>query len=72
MCVGGFQIIIIVSHTVGRVLVIAWFNDCVLGRSGRIANPIIAMIDPVPYYSIHARLCLRIYQLQTQEILTIR
>ena len=37
------------SHsTVGRVL-IAWFNDCVLGRSGQIANPIIAMIDLVPY-----------------------
>ena len=48
------------SIPVGRFL-IAWFNDCVLGKSGQIANPIIAMVDPVPYYSIRARLCLRIY-----------
>ena len=46
--------------TVGRVL-IAWFNDCALGKSGQIANPIIAMVDPVPCYSVRARLCLRIY-----------
>ena len=40
------------SSTIGRVL-IAWFNDCVLRKSGQIANPIIAMVDPVPYYNIH-------------------
>ena len=28
---------------------------CVLVKSGQIANPIIAMDDPVPYYSIRAR-----------------
>ena len=36
-------------------------NDCVLVKIGQIANPIIAMDDPVPYCSIRARLCLRIY-----------
>ena len=39
--------------TVGTVL-IAWFHDCVLGKSGQIANPIMAMVDPVPYYCICA------------------
>ena len=34
---------------------------CVLVKSGQIANPIIAMDDPVPYCSIRACLCLRIY-----------
>ena len=29
-----------------------WFNDHVLGKSGQTANPIIAIVDPVPYYSI--------------------
>ena len=46
--------------TVGRVLIV-WFNDGILGKSGQIANPIIAMADPVPYYSMRAHLCLRIY-----------
>ena len=46
--------------TVGRVL-IAQFNKCVLAKSGQIANPIITMDDPVPYCSVRARLCLRIY-----------
>ena len=32
---------------------IAWFNDCVLVKSGQIANPIIAMVNPVLYCSIH-------------------
>ena len=45
--------------TVERVL-IAWFNDCVLPWSSQIANLIIALIDPVPYYRIRASLCLRI------------
>ena len=36
-------------------------NNCVLVKSGQIANPIIAIDDPVPYCSIRARLCLRIY-----------
>ena len=49
---------------IGRVL-IAWFNDCILGKSGQIANPRIAMVNPVPYmymyYSIPASVCLRIY-----------
>ena len=48
------------QHTVGWVL-IAQFNDCVLVKSGQIANPIIVMDDPVPYCSIRACLCLRIY-----------
>ena len=29
-----------------------WFNDYVLDKSGQIANPIIAKVDPIPYYSI--------------------
>ena len=44
---------------VGRVL-IGWFNDRIQGRSGQIANPIIAMVDPVLYYSIvyaHVYVC---------------
>ena len=47
-------------YTIGQFL-IAWFNDCILDESGQNANPIIAKVDPVPYYSIHACLCLRIY-----------
>ena len=31
--------------TVGLFL-IAWFNDWVLGKSGQIANPVIANVDP--------------------------
>ena len=42
MCTGAAR------YTVGRVL-IARFNDCILGQSGQIANPIIAMVDPIPY-----------------------
>ena len=59
-------------YTVGRVL-IAWFNDCVVGRSGQIANSIIAMVDPVRYYSIHTHVnvCESI-NLRMQEILAIR
>ena len=37
--------------TVGQVLN-AWFNDCVVGKSGPSTNPIIANVDPVPYNSI--------------------
>ena len=37
-----------INNTIGRFL-IAWFNECVLGKSGQIANPIIAMVDPVLY-----------------------
>ena len=37
------------TDTIGRV-VIAWFNDRILGKSGQISNPIIAMVDPLPYY----------------------
>ena len=29
------------------------YNNCILVNSGQIANPIIMMVDPVPYYSIH-------------------
>ena len=43
--------------TIGWVLN-ALFNDCVLGKSGQIANPMIAKVDPIPYYEIHAHLCL--------------
>ena len=38
---------------IGRVL-IAWFNDHVLGKSGQIANPIFAKVDPVQYCRIYA------------------
>ena len=48
------------SITVGLVL-IAWFNNYVLVKSGQIANPIIAVVDPVPYCSIRTHFCLRIY-----------
>ena len=48
------------KDTVGLVL-IAWFNNCVQVKSGQIANPIIAIVDPVLYCSIRARFCLRIY-----------
>ena len=41
--------------TVGRFL-IAWFNDCVLGKSGQIANPIIVMVDRVIVYA-HIYVC---------------
>ena len=46
------------GNTVGRVLN-AWFNNCVVGKSGQSANPLIAKVDPVPYNSICARLCFR-------------
>ena len=39
--------------TYGTTVLIAWFNDCVLSKSGQIANPIIAIVDPVRYCSIH-------------------
>ena len=48
------------GYTVARIL-IEWFNDCILGKLGQIMNPKIAVVDPVPYYGIRARLCLRIY-----------
>ena len=35
-----------------------FFNDCILGKSDQVANPIIVMVNPVPYYSIRAHLCL--------------
>ena len=44
-------------NTVGRIL-IAWCNDWVLDKSGQIMNPIIVMVDPIPYYSIYAHLSL--------------
>ena len=49
--------------TIGRVL-IAQFNNYILVKSGQIANPIIAMDEPVPYCSIRAGLCLRINYLR--------
>ena len=39
-------------YTVGRVL-IAQFNRCVLVKSGQIANPIIAIDDPIPYVNVY-------------------
>ena len=42
-----------ILSTVGRFLV-ALFNDCVLGKSGQIANPTIVIVDPTLYYSTHA------------------
>ena len=41
-------------YTVGLVL-IARFKNCVQVKSGQIVNPIIAIVDPVPYSSICAR-----------------
>ena len=35
--------------TIGRILIV-WFIDCVLGKSGQIANPIVVMVDPIPVY----------------------
>ena len=46
-----------ILYTVGRVLN-AWFNDYVVGKSGQSTNPIITNVDPIPYSSICARLCL--------------
>ena len=54
------------ANTVGRVL-IAWLNACVLGKSGQIANPIIARVDSVLYYCICARLCLRIINCERRK-----
>ena len=34
--------------TIGQ-LFIAWFNDCILGKSRQIVNPIIVKVDPVLY-----------------------
>ena len=48
-------------NTIGQFFLIMWFNDCVLGKSGQIANLIIAMVDPIPYCSICTHLGLRIY-----------
>ena len=44
-------------HTVGKGFNCV-VNDCVLGKSDQIVNPIIVMVDLVPYYSICAHLCL--------------
>ena len=53
-----FTCSIVHNTAVGRFL-IAWFNDCVLGKSGQIATPIITKIEPVPYNcSIRKCLCL--------------
>ena len=43
-------------YTVGRVLIVQ-LNNCILVKSGQIANPIyiITMDEPVPYCSIRAR-----------------
>ena len=38
------------EYTVEWVLIV-WFNDSVLGKSGQIANLIIVKVDPLPYYS---------------------
>ena len=47
------------ADTVGLVYIV-WFND--LDESGQIANPMIAKVDPVLYYSVCTRiLCLQIY-----------
>ena len=38
--------------TIGHFFIV-WFNDCVLGKSGQIENPIIVNVDPLLYYSIY-------------------
>ena len=54
------------SITIGRFLIV-WFNE---GKLGQIMNPIIAMVNPIPYYTIRARLFANL--LWTQELLAIR
>ena len=44
-----------VFHTVEKFLIV-WFNNCVLGNSGQIANPIIVMVDPVLYYIVYSHI----------------
>ena len=39
-------------NTIGQFLIV-WFNDYVFGKSNQITNPIIAMVNPVLYYSIY-------------------
>ena len=41
-----------ISNITVDLVLIAWFNNCVLVKSGQIANPINAIVDPVPYCSI--------------------
>ena len=36
------------SYTYSRI-VIVWFNDCVLDKSGQIANPMTVIVNPIPY-----------------------
>ena len=38
----------ILKVTYGRTVFNYVFNDCVLSKSGLIANPIIAKVDPIP------------------------
>ena len=33
------------EYTIGRILIV-WFNDCIVGKSGQITNPIITMATP--------------------------
>ena len=51
---------------------IVWFNDCVLGKSGQIANLIIAKVDSILYYSIRVCLCLRIVNIGINSQIDIR
>ena len=50
--VSSRQLSILQFITVGQFLI----NNCILGKSGQIVNPVIVKVDPVPYYSIRAHL----------------
>ena len=39
--------------TVGCFFNYIWFNDCILGKSGRTVNPTVAKVDPILYYSVY-------------------
>ena len=57
VCVCGNTFWWRLEYTV-RLVLIAWFNNCVLVKLGKIANPIIAIVDPIPYRSIpHVYVC---------------
>ena len=43
---------LILYFTYHRMVFSCLVNDCVLGKSVQLVNPIIAKIDPVPYYGI--------------------
>ena len=49
-----------VCHLTSAYIYCRTVFNCIifLGKSGQITNPIIVMVDPITFYSIHIRLCL--------------